>query len=254
MLLQKALPGIISTVSLIIAITGCEGPRGPAGSSNPIVYITGEIAGAYAGAEIGAEIVVVECSSIPSVSINGTPCERSLFWYTEGFRFGQTVVGVSPGDSVYVEVNYVGIYGEDKTAWSDVVVPGIFEITSHDPAIGQIIPVGSDFVVEWTASEGTDAYQVYFECHYSYHDTLWQSQSYYMELDTFVVDTSITFNAERLFPDFGSIANVYGSYGHFHVEAVSGPCLEGDLGNVHGDALGIIQGRFFAGGFYVDVE
>ena len=160
----KFLPCFTSVIAfLVIVFVGCEGPQGPRGSSNPTVYITGEIAGAYSGPEIGAGIDVVECPSIPSVSINGTPCERSLFWYTEGFHFGQTVVGVSPGDSAYVEVNYIGTNGEDKIAWADAVVPGAFEITSHDPTVGQIITVGSDFVVEWTASEGSEAYQVDFE-------------------------------------------------------------------------------------------
>ena len=140
--------------------------------------------------------------------------------------------------------------GNPASATAQIVMPGQFEIVSHDTSYTHSIDVGSDLTVIWSSSNNANAYLCHFHLSYHYIDTLGFENNFWFYQDTLVADTSLFYSYLRLFPDIVEIDSILAySYGSFSVESISGPCLVNDVANVQGDAIGFFNGRVLGGYF-----
>lgn len=238
---------IFALAILAIGLASCQADRGPAGPPGPSsIHLSGSIARDWYGAPITAQIQVFESPSIPSAAINGLVCTLSNNGQYGHFDFELSDSSFQAGDSFHIEVQYQDPASGPALAYADVILPGSFEITSHDSDLAQI-PFGADLVLEWNASAGADCYFVDIYFHYSFWDTLGLYRSFWLETDTLIADTTITFDAERIFPQAGLFGELNPSLsnGWIDLRAESGPWQAGDQANVHGDGNGIIRGRTF---------
>ena len=94
----------------------------------------------------------------------------------------------------------------------------------------------------WRSSAGSDAYEVSLYTDISYTDRHGHSRYYYLNTDTVLTATAITFTSSELFPDPDSVASVTGGYGSVSVSSISGPIGDRVAGNVTGDGIGAIYG------------
>ena len=246
------IPSIIVMIFLGLGLSSCEGPEGPQGPQGPSALMTGvygEVAWGWWSATINAEFEVFESPSIPTVQINGIPCQRQFTMYGDGFKFYGTDLPLALGDSVHIIVNYLKPDGDPEVIQSDIILPGPFAFTAPDTSDDVVISVGDSLMVSWTESSGADVYSVDFSFRYNYFDTLGGYQVYTFELDTLITETAITFGSELLFPNPALIDSIvsYGGNGWFNVWAKHGPWREGDPTNVYGDGIGTFYGRTFGG-------
>lgn len=229
---------------VLLVFVGCKGPAGPEGPACPEkIYVMGEVS--YRG---NADVEVYFSPVIPWVTVNQETLDLYMFygadiWYRDS-------ISINPGDSLHLKVDWTkGV--ATASSW----VPGSFEVTSHDTSQMVYIPVDSAFTVTWSTSNHADFYRVDFYIGYEYIDTLGNYRWFYLEKDTCVTSTSITFPASQLFPgDLDSVTYAY-SWGDFDIWAMNGPMLEpGSEGNVKGDGSGFFWCESYGGDLDIQIE
>lgn len=246
---QKA----IITVALVLAtffvvLTGCEGPAGPTGTSgSSLTYITGGVDTPDRYDPTGdAWVSILNCPTVPNVTVNGNRLiGLRNFYKMDNFP-------IAARESANLRVTFTKLDGSQGTAQADVILPGVFHITSHDTSDENEISVGSDVTVRWTASEGADFYHTYIAISYSWYDTSESRHYFSYRNDTLQTDTSITFSASHIFPDAEEISRVDYSWGNCYVNAAQGPYDVGEEGNVTGDGMGFSYG--WTNGGYFDIR
>lgn len=229
--------------AILLAILGCKGQQGPAGEQGADGggnYIYGEVD------NTGEVFVGVYFSPvIPWVTVNQETLDVD---YCDGlFTQYEDSISISSGDSLYLKVDCT-----DGIATAEARVPGDFEITSHDTSQIVYIPKDSDFTVSWSSAD-CDFYRVYFWLDCGYYDTLGNHKYFYLDIDTCVTSTSVTFPASRLFPAY--VDSITSGNGNFGVYAMNGPKLEpGSKGNVTGNGSGFFWGSAHGGDLNIRVE
>lgn len=232
-------------LSVLLAFIGCNGTQGPARPQGPAnsekIYVWGYVT-STGDTYVGVGLLPV----VPWVTVNQETLDIDNL--DGGWVEYEDSILVSPGDSLYLKVDYtIGI------ATASSRVPGVFEITSHDTSWMVRIPVRSDFTVSWSTSSYADFYLVEFYIDYEYRNTLGEYRSFNFSKDTCVTSTSITFPASQLFP--ADLVSITYSYGYFDVWAINGPILEpGSEGNVTGDGSGFFLGSSYGGGLDILIE
>mgnify|MGYP000063347897 CR=1 FL=1 len=193
-----------------------------------------------------AEVEVSFSPVIPLVKINNDTLP--LRSYYEGIFSYWDFLEVTYGDSINLNVDYT-----KDTATASVVIPGRFEITSHDTSQIAYIPLYSDFTVKWSSSAQKRGYWVYFWIWYEYVTPQGFLKEYEFECDTFLTSNSITFPSSKLFPP--GIFEVIWSDGYFSVYALNGPEIKpGVEGNINGGGTGFFWGITFGGELYVVIQ
>lgn len=253
MMLTMSLPILLAG---LILFTGCEGPEGPQGSVGPegplLINVLGQIeAPTEWDPTPDAEIYIQNAHSIPSVKVNS---QQIPFNGWEDFRmvFYDNNIDISIGDTANLVVNYTNLDGDSCTAQASTVLPGNFNIISHNPEETVYISQGDNLFISWNPSEGAEGYQVYFYLDYHYYDTEGNNEHYWFGYYKYVTGTSINFTAEQLFPEDLNIDYITYGWGDFDVGAVSINLAEGAMGNVTGDGYGFFVG--WANGDELDIE
>jgi len=255
MIWKKVIPAVMTViVVLTVFLTSCEGPEGPQGPAESSPYITGAVSWPWSDSTAYASVEVSESPAIPGVTINGIACKRDNFMSADKFRFLNSDLSILPGDSVYLRVVYTKLDGTPGVAKADIVMPGFFEIAEPDTSF-TTIEVGDGFTANWTESSGADVYSVDFSISYNYYDTLGVYKGFRSRFfDSLLVDTTITFEPETLFPNAVEIDSItYGS-GSFSVRAMHGFTQEGPIINIYGDGLGYFYASTYGDGLYLYVE
>lgn len=254
----------IGILLFLIGIIACEGPQGPSGSEGtPRVYVTGELQSnvwfpliptgfTTCSDPIVASVQVTDAPSIPSVTINGVACDLVNI-EGDNFIFYNYDLPVTLGDSAHLSVNYTKSDGGDGLAESDIIMPGPFAITAPDTSSTVEIPLGSDLTVNWTPSQSADVYVFDFYLYCSYYDTLGEWSFHNYNLDSLLIDTTITIQAGDLFPNEVEIDSLIGGSASLYLYAQHGPWQEGALGNITGDGIGFFYGLTFGNYLSVDV-
>lgn len=227
---------------LVIAFVACEGPQGPQGTTLPTV--TGSIY-IYESPSFSpnVSVSVENVPAIPSVTTNGIQIPIILS-FTDHFYFRQYNFPISKGDLAELAVTFTKLDGSVGVAQATVTVPGDFEITSHDPDTSLAVSLGDSLTFTWTSSEAADAYLVDFYIHYHYELITGPNVLFSYNIDTTWTDTTITFTTATLFPDLDEIESILPrSGGWFKLTAVAGPWLEGELSNVSGDGIGLLNAK-----------
>lgn len=252
-LIRKNPQAIVIAVSLILGLTACEGPQGPRGPSP--ISVNGQIYLGSGDTAASAYIYVSETPTIPVVTVNDVICSRSPFMYDNEFRFYNYDLPIVPGDSIYLTVTFTGYNNAPGLAGADVLFPTSFGITSHDTTAEVIIPVGTDLMIEWTESIGSNVYSMNFYINYCYYDTLGVFGVYRIRFDdSLLFDTAVTFDSETLFPNAAEIDSISFNSGSFHVWALTDPFQGNNAYNVYGDGVGFISVKTYGDGLYFAVE
>jgi len=234
---------------LMLFISGCEGPQGPAGpaGSQPL-WIEGYIQISNQALPKGsAYLTVLNCPVIPSVKIN----DLSIPYNGHGFYTYDLLI--APGQPAELTVIYTKPDNSQGFAGASISMPGMFEITSHNPDSTLFLPKGADLVVAWSASEHASAYDIYCSVSYRYGDFNDSTRSGYFSFDTLMSETSITIPARRIFPDIAEIDTLKRGSGSLYIDAKNGPIYEGDAENVSGDGNGYFIGRTRCDRLYIEV-
>lgn len=245
----------IAAAALLMVVAGCEGPegpQGPAGQQGPegpegpagtsYIYIDGYVCSPTQwDTTCDADVFVGNNPSFPVVEINDVNLSSGA---GDPNWFNHSDFPISTGDSAELVVTYTKTDGNPGTARANIILPGPFEITSHD-TLYDTISVGDSLAVCWTSSDGADAYSVYFDMYYEYIDTSGDYRYFGFHYDTLFTDTCIVFSQAELFPNAGEIDSIWYGYGNFHARAINGPVQEGDQGNVTGDGIGFFYGRTY---------
>ncbi len=246
---------------IIIACKGPEGPRGPAGPpGSPVIYVSGYIYPSCYDTLCNfyyTHIDVAFPPSVPYVKLNDEeiPLQRWDYYYsTYVFHYDKyDTANFSPGDEILLEVVYKKPSGKSAKAYTQIHIPGDFDIISPDTS-EFCLQLGSSLTIEWTESQGADCYRAYLYLHYHYYDTSGYYKCITIEKDTTINSTSVIFPAEALFPNIGEISQVDYSYGYSYVWAQSGPVIkEGEMGNIRGDGYGFFWSTYYGGylNFYI---
>jgi hypothetical protein len=243
---MKAIPSLAAGTSILallaVLLSNCEGPQGPQGTTLPTIQGSIHIYESP-GFSPNVSVSVKNVPEVPSVTINGVQVPLDLN-PTGSFNFHQFGFPISKGDLAELLVTFVKLDGTSGVAQAEVTVPGDFEITSHDPDTSLAVSTGDSLTFTWTSSEAADAYWVDFYIHYHYESITGPNVLFSYNIDTTWTDTTITFTTATLFPDLDEIESIIPrSGGWFKLRAVAGPWLEGDLGNVAGDGIGIFYAK-----------
>jgi len=232
-------------IAILIAIMGCrgeQGPQGPPAPESPPICVFGFVygpTGSDTTSSVGINVYLKEfLPEIPLTKINDIEIPAGCFG-GNSFCYSEYDLAVNPGDSANLTIGFTKVDGSPGTVWAKGVLPGKFAITSHDTASEDTIMKGDSVTVTWAPSSGASYYFIDFYFYYHYIDTSGNDESFSYSMDTTLTDTSITFPASMLFPNLAEIDSVRYGYGHFDIEAIHGPVLEGGSeGNVSGDGLG----------------
>lgn len=252
---MKKIPYLILILSLLSFLLGCEGPEGPQGPAGtyPIIVNGYLNASPYDTVNTAyASLYISKAPSIATVTINDTIIPFYDFFSVDMY-YRDTDFPISRGDSAHLFITYSDANGDSAIAWSDIILPGDFEIITPDTDYIDLA-FGSDIEFVWTSSIGAEAYNIGFSFSCTYYDTSGLIRYSYRDLDSSpYYDTSITYTAEEIFPAPEEVDSLAYGGGHFSVNAFCGPCEEGMEGNVLGDAIGFFTANTYGGVVHIDV-
>jgi hypothetical protein len=240
--------GIGLFIVMILILSGCEGPQGPTGpAGTQPLWIEGYIViPDQALPEGSVYTTVLNCPVIPSVRVN------DLLVAFSGHGFHTYDFPIEPGQPVELAITYIKPDNSQGFAGASIVLPGRFEITSHNPDSSVSLPKDSSLVVAWSASEHATSYKIYCSISYRYGDFADSIRYEYFSIDTLISETSLTIPAERIFPNFAEMDTLEHGSGSLNIYAISGPVHEGNAGNVMGDGTGFFNGWTY--GDELDIE
>ncbi|KPJ52758.1 hypothetical protein AMJ39_07005 [candidate division TA06 bacterium DG_24] len=245
---------VLMTVVIIAAAVaaGCRGSTGPAGPAGvpreTVLYVMGWAeTDNWLTADTTAlvSLLVQNTPALPRVEVNGIRVPYNRFPYPSrwAYYFTSGNFPLFPGDSARLVVTGILLNGSSGIAYASTMLPGHFELTSHDTSVVDTIPLGSGLTVEWAAAYGADVYHVEFSLYYEYVDTLGSYARFECDVDTLLPDRSITFASSQLFPCLAEIDTLLYSGGRLWPSALrSYPVEEGTEGNVQGDGIGFFYG------------
>lgn len=243
---------VFAMVVFGIGFIGCKGPVGPQGQEGPsLIYVLGGT-DSPRGYDItyDVRVRVFNIPTVPTVKVNDKVLPHN--WPEAYLEFVDEDFPICAGDSAELLVTYTKLNGGSGTALANVVVPGQFEITSHEPYSIVVIPAGTGMSLTWSPSDNADVYQSSFMLYYGYSDTHGNEKEFRYSLDTLITETSVTFPASELFPNIDEIDRIRWSGGSFWVWAMAGPWQEGTEGNVMGDGIGFFCASSYGG--YIEIH
>ena len=216
-------------------LVGCEGDEGPAGSEGDVPVVIEGMVDILDSQDSTAyvTVTVANCLEVPSVLLN----EIHLL-YEPGTWADFTYDGfpISPGEAAQLFVTFTQSNGENGVAVANIVMPGSFEVLSPDSTNDVSLTDSTEF--SWTASNHADYYILEVNFDYGYNS----SGSGRTEFEIATTDTIVRVAPSTMFPNLGEIYS-FGVYLlAFPVQAVYGP-MQGELGNIEGDAIGAFHGK-----------
>lgn len=244
---------LLLAAAILTLFWGCQkgdqGPQGPSGQDR--IYVS-----AYAGkwgysippvpapiyyTAVDIGVTVTDAPSIPSLWVNNLACplDMGMSWPgTFAFNFSDTG-SLAQADSLFLKISFLKSDGSTGLAQAAVATPDTFRILSPT-GWDILLPVGSDLAITWSSSARAQNYNLHLHLDYTFFDTLNLFHYHRFSLDTLVVDTSVIFSAQTLFPNLGVMHpdSAVNGEGHLQLNALNGPCLPGALGNVSGDGEG----------------
>ena len=155
---MKPFIGILTLVA-IMSLLGCEnfeGPQGPPGSTP--LSINGTIQTADSDSAGTASVSLYLSLPLPeeSVTINDTIVPYISSFVSSDYHYSRYDFPLFCGDTARLYVNFTDFEGRETYAWSEIVLPGEFEIIEPDTNYFEYV-IGSDFSASWTSSSSADA-------------------------------------------------------------------------------------------------
>ncbi|MCH7761573.1 hypothetical protein IIA15_09290, partial [candidate division TA06 bacterium] len=142
-MLHKA--NVWMAISVFAAIIGCkgeegpQGPQGPPDSNPPLLWIFGQVTGpTFWNPTTHTYFYIYKFDltrDIPSVKINSTDIPLRYLNPDGVMIYDKNNLAINPGDSANFTVTYTKTDGTPGSAWANGLLPGTFEITSHDTSL-----------------------------------------------------------------------------------------------------------------------
>jgi len=231
---------LMAVFSLLFLGAGCkEGPAGPAGSSPAVVSIVGAVEAYWNGSiveELEVAVGITNSPSMPRVKVNEMTVPMYDSWILYGGRTGfEGYIYSDTGfEEATLEVNYTKLNGQAGVATATVTLP-----EEIDPVADINIFPYNDVDLEWTTSNGADAFWVNVYGYSRWLDASSVTHYKYFEFDTVLTDTTLHIPSEVIFPDPAVATSVNYYYHRNYIYPVSGPWLPGATTNIEGDGIGV---------------
>lgn len=252
----------LSAVGFLIACMSCnknpKGPKQTLDAGAPSIYLSGFVVTPTPWDSTGhAYVRVSKALEVSTVTINGIhiPLLKAGGDSTE-WKFQHEDFPILAGDSAKLVITCTSLDGNHGTAQANIVMPGKFEITSHDTSGFVTFPVDTGLTVTWSSSDGATIYRIRLLLKFNFQDDWGNYLGYTCYIDTFVTDTSASFPSSGLLPEILSERDprVLACHGSFQIFAKSHPCQEGGGVNLTDDSTGYFYGKSFGGYFRISTR